>query len=127
MGVVLAPSSVWAILRRQGIDPSPMRRGPTWPEFLRSQAASMLACDFFSVDTVLLKRLYVLFFIELDTRKVYFTGVTAHPTVWVPNSSSGMLTRDFTGVDMTARMVRGPLVPVPRLRPDPPVGPPSTT
>jgi putative transposase len=80
MGVVLAPSSVWAILRRQGIDPSPMRRGPTWPEFLRSQAASMLACDFFSVDTVLLKRLYVLFFIELDTRKVYFTGVTAHPT-----------------------------------------------
>src|SRR5664280_2305173 len=70
MGVVLAPSSVWAILRRNGIDPSPTRNGPTWSDFLSSQASSMLACDFFSVDTVLLKRLYVLFFIELDTRRV---------------------------------------------------------
>ena len=84
MGVVLAPSSVWAILRRHGVDPSPMRRGPTWSEFLRSQASSMLACDFFSVDTVLLKRLYVLFFIELDTRRVHVAGVTARPTgYWV--------------------------------------------
>jgi transposase InsO family protein len=80
MGVVLAPSSVWAIWRRHGIDPSPMRTDPTWTEFLRSQASSMLACDFFSVDTVLLKRLYVLFFIELDTRRVYVMGITAHPT-----------------------------------------------
>jgi len=79
MGVVLAPSSVWTILRRHGIDPSPMRSGPTWAEFLCSQASSMLACDFFSVDTVLLKRLYGLFFIELDTRRVQVTGVTAHP------------------------------------------------
>jgi len=84
MGVVLAPSSVWAILRRNGIDPSPMRSGPTWAEFLSAQASSMLACDFFSVDTVLLKRLYVLFFIELDTRRAYVAGVTAHPTgSWV--------------------------------------------
>jgi transposase InsO family protein len=84
MGVVLAPSSVWTILRRNGIDPSPMRSGPTWSEFLRTQATSMLACDFFSVDTVLLKRLYVLFFIELDTRRVHVAGVTAHPTgSWV--------------------------------------------
>jgi putative transposase len=84
MGVVLAPSSVWAILRRNGVEPSPMRSGPTWAEFLASQASSMLACDFFSVDTVLLKRLYVLFFIELDTRRVYVTGITAHPTgSWV--------------------------------------------
>ena len=84
MGVVLAPSSVWAILRRNGIDPSPMRSSPTWSEFLCSQASSMLACDSFSVDTVLLKRFYVLFFIELDTRRVYVTGVTAHPSgSWV--------------------------------------------
>jgi len=79
LGVALAPSSIWAILHRHKIDPSPMRTGPTWKEFLRSQASSMLACDFFTVDTVLLKRLYVLFFIELDIRRVYVTGVTAHP------------------------------------------------
>jgi transposase InsO family protein len=79
LGVVLAPLSVWAILQRNDIDPSPMRSDPTWAEFLRSQASSILACDFFSVDTVLLKRLYVLFFIELDTRRVHVTGVTAYP------------------------------------------------
>jgi transposase len=84
MGVRLAPSSVWAILRRHGIDPSTRRAGPTWIEFLRSQASSMLACDFFTVDTVLLRRLYVLFFIEIDTRRVYMTGITANPVgEWV--------------------------------------------
>jgi len=80
MGVALAPSSVWAILDRHNVDPSPMRTGPSWKEFLRCQASSALACDFLTVDTVLLKRLYVLFFIELDTRRVYMTGITAHPT-----------------------------------------------
>ena len=80
----LAPSSVWAILRRRGIEPSPSRAGPTWTEFLRSQASSMLACDFFTVDTVLLRRLYVLFFIEVDSRRVYVSGVTASPVgAWV--------------------------------------------
>jgi putative transposase len=79
IGIGLAPSSVWAILRRHGIDPTPRRTGPTWAEFLRSQACSMLACDFFTVDTVLLRRLYVLFFIEVDTRRVYVSGVAASP------------------------------------------------
>jgi len=84
MGIGLAPSSVWAILRRRGIDPSPRRTGPTWAEFLRSQASSMLACDFFTADTVLLRRLYVLFFIEVDSRRVYVSGVTASPAgAWV--------------------------------------------
>jgi len=72
MGIRLAPSSVWAILRH-GLDRSRGRTGPTWTEFLRAQALSMLACDFFTVDTVLLRRLYVLyvlFFIGLDTRRV---------------------------------------------------------
>ena len=57
MGVVLGTSSVWAILQRHDIDPSPRRTGPTCADFLRTQAFSMLACDFFTVDTVLLKRL----------------------------------------------------------------------
>ena len=91
MGVRLAPSSVWAILRRHGIDPTPRRSGPTWSEFLRAQAATMLACDFFTVDTVLLRRLYVLFFIEIETRKVYVTGVTAKPVgEWVTQQARNL-------------------------------------
>jgi transposase InsO family protein len=93
MGVALAPSSVWAILRRHNIDPSPMRTGPSGAEFLRSQASSVLACDFFTVDTVLLRRLYVLFFIELDTRRVQVTAVTAHPTgSWVVQQARTLAT-----------------------------------
>jgi hypothetical protein len=84
MGVVLAPSRVWAILRRHGVEPLPRRSGPTWSEFLHAQATTMLACDFFHVDTVLLRRLYVLFFIELDTRRVHLSGITANPVgEWV--------------------------------------------
>ena len=84
MGIRLAPSSVWAILKRHGIEPSPKRSGPTWGEFLRAQAATLLACDFFTVDTVLLRRLYVLFFIEHGSRKVHVAGATANPTeTWV--------------------------------------------
>jgi putative transposase len=80
LGIPLAPSSVWNILRRHRLDPSPNREGPTWGQFLKAQATTLLACDFLTVDTVLLRRLYVLFFIEIDTRKVHLTGVTAHPT-----------------------------------------------
>jgi putative transposase len=84
LGIDLAPASVWNILQRYGLDPSPQRTGPKWGEFLKAQATTMLACDFFTVDTVLLRRIYVLFFIELDTRKVFVTGVTAYPTgAWV--------------------------------------------
>jgi len=79
MGLKLAPSTVWAVLRKHDIEPAPRRSGPTWAEFLRAQATTMLACDFFTVDTVLLQRLYVLFFIEVGTRRVYLSGVTANP------------------------------------------------
>jgi len=68
------------ILRRHGLGPAPRRGGPTWTEFLRSKAAGVLACDFFTVETVGLTRLYVLFFIELERRLVWLGGVTAHPT-----------------------------------------------
>ena len=84
LGINLAPASVWNVLQRYGLDPSPNRAGPKWGEFLRVPATTMLACDFFTVDSVLLRRIYVLFFIELDTRKVIVTGVSAHPTgAWV--------------------------------------------
>jgi putative transposase len=80
LGVTVAPSTVWEILRAAGIDPAPRRSGPTWRQFLTAQAAGILAVDFLHVDTVLLKRMYVLVFIEHGTRRMHLGGVTAHPT-----------------------------------------------
>ncbi len=74
LGVTVAQSTVWEILRAAGIDPAPRRSGPTWRQFLHSQAAGILAVDFFHVDTVLLKRLYVLVFIEHGTRRNLVLG-----------------------------------------------------
>jgi len=106
-GVRLAPASVWAILRRHGIEPAPRRSGPSWSEFLRTQAATMLACDFFTVDTVLLRRLYVLFFIEIDTRRIYLSGVTANPVgEWVTQQArnlSFVLTKRSKAVEFLIR------------------------
>jgi putative transposase len=69
-----------AILKRAGIDPAPRRATESWGAFLRAQASGIIACDFLTVDTVLLRRLYVLVFIELATRRAYLAGVTANPT-----------------------------------------------
>jgi transposase InsO family protein len=80
LGVTVAPSTVWEILRAAGIDPAPRRSGPTWRQFLHAQAAGIFAVDFLHVDTVLLKRMYVLVFIEHGTRRMHLGGVTAHPT-----------------------------------------------
>jgi putative transposase len=71
--------AVWQILHAAGIDPAPRRPGPTWRQFLHSQAAGIVAVDFLHVDTVLLKRLYVLVFIEHGTRRVHLGGVKADP------------------------------------------------
>ena len=67
LGITIAASTVWAILKNAGIDPAPGRTSESWTTFLRAQAAGIVACDFFTVDTVMLRRYYVLFFIELDT------------------------------------------------------------
>ena len=80
LGVTVAPSTVWEILRAAGIDPAPRRCGPTWRQFLAAQAGGILAVDFLHVDTVLLKRMYVLVFIEHGSRRMHLGGVTAHPT-----------------------------------------------
>jgi putative transposase len=80
LGYVIAASTVWEILHTAGIDPAPRRAGPTWRQFLSAQAHAIIACDFLVVETVLLKRLYVLVFIEHGTRRLHLAGVTAHPT-----------------------------------------------
>jgi putative transposase len=91
MGIVIAASSVWAILKRHGIDPSPRRSGPNWAEFLSAQAKGLMACDFFHVDTVLLRRLYVLVFIHHDTLLVRIAGVTAKPVAdWVTQQARNL-------------------------------------
>ncbi|HEY6622756.1 MAG TPA: integrase core domain-containing protein [Acidimicrobiales bacterium] len=91
MGIAIAPSSVWAILKRHGIEPSPRRSGPTWAEFLAAQAKGLMACDFFHVDTVLLRRFYVLVFIHHETRVVRIAGVTAKPVAdWVTQQARNL-------------------------------------
>jgi putative transposase len=80
LGVMVAPSTVQEILRAAGINPAPRRSGPTWRQFLHAQAAGILAADLLHVDTVLLKRMYVLVFIEHSSRRMHLGGVTAHPT-----------------------------------------------
>jgi hypothetical protein len=79
LGHGLPATTIRDILRRAAIDPSPRRGGPSWSEFLHQQAASIVAADFFTVYTLWGRVLYVLFFIELSTRKVHVVGCTANP------------------------------------------------
>jgi putative transposase len=94
LGFRLSPSTVWNILRRHGIDPVPHRGRLSWREFLRQQAASIVECDFFTVDTIWLRRFYVFFFIELERRRVHIAGITAHPNgTWVTQQARNVLTK----------------------------------
>ena len=103
LGVAVSNGSVANVLRRHGLGPAPRRDGPTWTEFLRAQAKGVLATDFFSVDTVLLRRYYVLFVIEVERRVVHLLGVTANPTgLWVTQTA-----RNFASdLDDTGRWFR---------------------
>ena len=76
----IAASTVWEILKKAGIDPAPRRSAPTWPQFLRSQAEAILACDFFTADLLDGTQAYVLAVIEHATRRIRILGVTLHPT-----------------------------------------------
>jgi putative transposase len=92
LGYPVAASTVWKILHHAGVDPAPRRAGPSWKQFLTTQAHTLLACDFFTVDTVFLKRLYVLFFLEIATRRVHVVGVSTHPTgAWVAQQARNLL------------------------------------
>jgi hypothetical protein len=84
LGHRVAASTVWRILTTAGLDPAPRRSGPTWRQFLAAQAHAILAVDFAHVDTVLLRRLYVLVVIEHGRRRVHLAGITSRPTgAWV--------------------------------------------
>jgi putative transposase len=84
LGIRVGATTIRMLLRRRGLGPAPRRCGPSWAQFLRAQAEGIAACDFFTVETIRLKTLYVLFFIQLSTRWVVAAGVTANPdSAWV--------------------------------------------
>jgi putative transposase len=92
LGVRVSASSIRRVLRAHGLDPAPRRAPTSWRSFLRQQAAGIVACDFFTVDTILLRRVYVLFVIELGSRRVHLAGVTGHPTgLWVAQQARNLL------------------------------------
>jgi putative transposase len=91
LGITIAASTVWATLKKAGIDPAPNRTSESWTTFLHAQAAGIVACDFFTIDTVMLRRYYLLFFIELDIRRVHVAGATANPTgTWTTQAARNL-------------------------------------
>jgi hypothetical protein len=92
LGYRIAPSTIWAILTKAGAGPAPRRAGPTWTQFLTAQAKGILACDFLHVDTIGLSRIYVLFLMEIATRRVQLLGATTNPTgAWVAQQARNLL------------------------------------
>ena len=92
LGVKVAASTVWEILKTNGIDPAPRRTGPTWSQFLRSQAEAILACDFFTAGLLDGTQAYVLAVIEHATRRIRILGVTQHPTgAWTAQQARNLI------------------------------------
>jgi putative transposase len=91
LGHSVSATTIRAQLRRHGIPPAPERAGLSWRAFLRAHAAGVLACDFFTVETIRLQTLFVLFFIELQTRRVFVAGCTEHPSAaWVTQQARNL-------------------------------------
>ena len=105
LGHDVGASTVWRILKRHGIDPAPQRSTVTWTKFLRSQAA--VACDFATIDTALLRRYYLLFFIDVTTREVFFAGITANPTgSWTTQAARNLFLRHHDQLADARALVR---------------------
>ena len=91
LGTRVGATTIRSLLRQHGLGPAPRRIGPSWAEFLRAQAQGIVACDFFTVETVWLRTLYVLFWIEHGSRRVHLAGVTASPDCpWVSQQARNL-------------------------------------
>jgi putative transposase len=91
LGFRVSPTSIRRLLARAGLEPAPRRAGPNWREFLRGQAASIVACDFFTVESMFLRRSYVLFFIAHASRRVWLAGCTKNPSgAWVTQQARNL-------------------------------------
>jgi transposase InsO family protein len=91
LGIRASATTIRTLLRVARLGPAPRRTGPTWSEFLRTQAEGIIACDFFSVETAWLRTLYVLVFIELGSRRIHASPSTAHPdSAWVAQQARNL-------------------------------------
>ena len=101
LGFRVSPTSIRRLLARARLDPAPRRAGPSWREFLHAQAASIVACDFFTVESVFLRRYYALFFIAHSSRRVWLAGCTSNPSgAWVTQQARNL------GFDFSEQSVR---------------------
>jgi putative transposase len=101
LGFRVSPTSIRRLLAQGKLEPAPRRNGPSWREFLQAQAASIVACDFFTVESLCLRRYYALFFIAHGNRRVWLAGCTASPTgAWVTQQARNL------GLDFSDQGVR---------------------
>jgi transposase InsO family protein len=103
LGLKVAPSTVWEILKIHGIQPAPHRDHLTWATFLRSQAHALLAADFFEISTLTGARLYVFAVIEHATRRIRILGATAHPTAAWTTQMARNLVMDLQDAHVTVK------------------------
>jgi transposase len=105
LGITVAPSTVWQILKDAGISPAPRRDGPGWAEFLRSQAQGILALDFFTADLLNGTKVYVLAVIEHGTRRIRVLGAAENPVQsWVVQQARNLL-MDLDDAGMSVKFV----------------------
>ena len=105
LGHSVGASTVWRTLKQNRIDPAPQRTSVTWTQFLRSQAA--VACDFATVDTALLRRCYLLFFIDITNREVFYGGITTNPAgTWTTQAARNLFVRRPSRFTHTRALLR---------------------
>ena len=107
LGVAVSSSTIRNVLRRHGLDPTPRSSATTWRQFMRQQAAGIIACDFFTVDTVFSQRIYVLFFIGVGSRRVWLAACSPNPTVdWVVQQVRNLMMDLQEGAELVRFLLR---------------------